>query len=197
MTLHVIHPRYLFIFSLLILVFVAFGVVFLGKGRLRAYDETRELAQSSESRIDFDAEYGFWAKNRPSIYLSIAVPPLVGLALALALGPYLKNLLLRWQRESTRIIPWPSMKWEGIGAKEFLMELKEFPRAIPLLARSLPPVVIAIALFILDERVFPGFSTSYPSFMATCGFLSYGTYKRIYKDATSRSARLGRNGGVA
>ena len=131
-----------------------------------------------QSRADFHEEFGYWARSRQTLYAGFLIPPIIGFALAITLGRYVKNLILRnegyFRKEFRRRLT----KWEGIGLDDLRKDMSILPRFLPLL-------IVIILLFVLDFLVFPDTSTSCTAFLATCGFTSYGTWKKIFTDAMS------------
>lgn len=131
-----------------------------------------------QSRADFQQNYGNWSRDRQTLYAGFLIPPIIGFILAIFLRRYVKNLILRnegyFRKEFRRRLT----KWEGIGLDDLRKDMSILPRFLPLLT-------VIILLFVLDFLVFPDTSTSCTAFLATCGFTSYGTWKKIFTDAMS------------
>lgn len=132
--------------------------------------------EREQSRADFHEEFGYWGHSHQTLYASFVLPPIIGFALAMALRRHIRNLLLRnqayFQKEMRRRLT----RWDGIGLKGLREEISIIPQFLPLFA-------VIIFLIVSDSLIFPIMSTSALAFLATCGFTSYSTWKRIFKDA--------------
>lgn len=164
---------------------------FLSPMVLRSYDRVMQLnpleqsrpgfhKEREQSRADFHEKFGFWGRSRQTLYVSFVLPPIMGFTLAIAFRQYIKNLLLKNEQYFKKQIRRRLLRWDGIGLKELREEISIFPRFLPLF-------IAFIFVFVLDQFVYPGGSSMF-AFVATCGFISYPTWKQIFADAMSLQA---------
>lgn len=170
-------PINLLVLSILSAFVVIVFLVFFSPMVLRNYEFALKANPLEYSSADFHEEFGYWEKSRQALYVSFILPPITGFVLAMAFRRYIKNLLLKNQHLFKKEIRRRLMRWDGIGLKKLRGEISISPRFLPLF-------IAIIFLIVLDQSVFlVGSSTL--AFMATCGFISYGTWQRIYTDAMS------------
>lgn len=173
-------PKIILGFSICIAFVVVADFVFTSPLILKSYDFAMTANPLEYSSADFHEQFGFWGHSRQTLYASFVLPPIIGLTLAMTFRRHIKNLLLKNQQRLSRDLYRPLLRWDGIGLKKAREEIAIFPRFLPLLA-------VMIFLTVLDEFVFL-VNSSTLAFMATCGFISYPTWKQIFADATSPQA---------
>ena len=148
---------------------VAVDLTFVAAGALDTHDFIIEMELQ-------DLDWGYLTRSRQTICVYFALPPIIGFALAIALRKYIRNLLLRNQEYLRKEMQGLSMRYKGLGLKEFRNDLREAISAVP---QFLPLLSVFLLLCVLDYLVFPR-DTLVFAFLATSGFASYGTWKRIF-----------------
>lgn len=166
--------------------FVVFDVTYIAPKVVKRYDIIMKTPPLEQARAELNEEFGYWARSRQTLYVSFVIPPIIGFALAIALRQYIRNLLLKNQQILSRDMHRPLLRWDGIGVKELQDEISSLPRLLSILPQFLPLGAVIIILFLFESLLFPGRWTSVPiAFLTTCGFISYGTWKKIFTDAMS------------
>lgn len=164
-------------FSTCMAFFVVFDVTFVAPKVLERYDIIMKPEPLEQSRAEFNEDFGYWARSRQTLYASFVLPPIIGLALAITLRRYVRNLFLRNQVYLRKEMQGLSMRYEGLGLKDFRNEMRE---AISIFSQFLPLLSVIFFLYVLGPLVFPGRETLLPAFLAISGFASYGTWKGIF-----------------
>lgn len=164
---------------------VVFDLTSLAPKVLERYEIIMKPPPLEPARAEFDEEFGYWANSRRTLYTYFVVPPFIGFAIAIALRRYVRKLLLRNQQLLSRNMHKPLLQWDGVGVKELRDEVSTLPESASFLRQLLPLGGFVIILFWLESIVFSGHSTLAMTFLATCGFTSYPTWKRMFVDSTS------------
>lgn len=172
MKLSVHSPVLLRLFSTLMTLGLVFSLFVVAPLELKNYKLDMKLASSSGY---FD-EYGYWATSSGTLFAYFTLPPMLGFASAIALRRHIKNLLLRTEPYFRKQIRRPLARWDGIGAKDFREDLH-------ISLQFLPLFIATLAVYGVEDYVFPGSFTLSCTFLATCGFGGYGTWKRIFDSA--------------
>lgn len=172
-------------FSIFMACVVILDVFVIAPKVLSIHDIISEEPGLDEIDGIFDGMFGPWAQNRSVLYTSFVVPPIIGFALAMALRRYMSKLLLKNQQLLSRDMHRPLLRWDGLGVNELRDEVSTLPELVLFFRQSLPLGAFVIVLFMIESIVFPGLPTMVVAFIATSGFTSYPTWKKIFVDSRS------------